>query len=462
MLWLLGFIMAAILSMGPDAALSAGKWAMLSASVLAVVLSRVLYRLPWRFVAMGLKRSWHQLSAAIFVLLFIATVSASWMLSGIVPTFIHYGLLLLQPHWFLATATLICAVVSVLTGSSWTTIATIGVALMGVGEVFGYEEGWIAGAIISGAYFGDKVSPLSDTTVLASASCGVPLLRHVRYLMFTSIPALCVALVVFSLRGWLGEARTTTVASDVLVSLNQAFNITPWVLIIPLCTFALILLRVGTLLTLAVSTLLGTIGIVVFQPQVLSDIAAAWGWSELPTLLRILVSGASPHTGSDMLDSLTQTGGIWGIRETIMLICSSVVFGGTLMGTGMLQTIARAITLRLHGLRHTIGSTVATGLFLNALTADQYLSILIGSNIYKNIYRNQHLEPCLLSRTIEDSTSVTSVLIPWNSCGMTQSTVLGVATLTYLPFCVFNWTSPLMSLLMAWTGWTIRKNQGRE
>ncbi len=456
-LWLLGFIVASILRGGPDAALSAGKWAMLSASLLSMALARAFCRQPWRFVAMGLQRSWRQFLPTIYVLFFIAMVSTSWMLSGVVPTFIHYGLLMLHPRFFLAIATLICAVVSVLTGSSWTTIATIGVALMGVGRVFGYEDGWIAGAIISGAYFGDKVSPLSDTTVLASASCGVPLLRHVRYLMFTSIPAITVALVVFALRGLLGTVQGADTAGDLLLRLHEVFRITPLVLFIPLCTFSLILLRVGINVTLACSTLLGTLGIVVFQPHLLGAISAEWGWSTVPALVRILLVGASPHTGSVMLDSLTQTGGVWGIRDTILLVCSSVVFAGAMIGTGMLQTITAAVTRHLRGMRRTITATVCSGLFLNALTADQYLSVIIGSNVYKNIYRRQRLEPRLLSRTIEDSTSVTSVLIPWNSCGMTQSTVLGVATLIYLPFCVFNWVSPLMSLLMAWTGWTIKK-----
>lgn len=439
--WLLCFILCAILVQGPDAALGAGKWAMLSASAVALFLSRAVCRLPWRYVGMGLKRSWLQLYPAICVLFFIAMVSASWMLSGIVPTFIHYGLLLLRPGLFLVTAALVCAVVSVFTGSSWTTIATIGVALLGVGTVFGYEPGWTAGAIISGAYFGDKVSPLSDTTVLASASCGVPLLRHVRFLMYTSVPALLAALAVFLLRGLLGSSVAAEASASILASLNATFHITPWLLAIPLLTLVLILLRAGTNLTLACSTLMGCIAMAVAQPQLVGG---------LGDIVRVLLVGASPETGNEMLDSLTETGGIWGIRETIFLVCSSVVFGGTLMGTGMLQTITNAITHHLRGVFRTVSATVGTGLFLNAFTADQYLSIIIGCNIYKGIYRRQHFDARLLSRTVEDSTSVTSVLIPWNSCGMTQSTVLGVATLTYLPFCVFNWMSPLMSLLWAY------------
>ncbi len=460
--WLLIYILTAILLQGPDAALGAGKYAMLSASLVAVFLSRGLYRMPWRYIAMGLGRSWRQLFPAICVLLFIAMVSTTWMLSGVVPTFIHYGLLLLQPRMFLFTATLICAVVSVFTGSSWTTIATIVLALMGVGSVFGYEEGWIAGAIISGAYFGDKVSPLSDTTVLASASCDVPLLTHVRYLLFTSLPALCIALIIFLLRGMLGEIQPADTTNDILQSLHATFNISPFILLIPVITGILIALRIGTNLTLACSTLMGISGTVLFQPHLLESIMQQFQMNMPLTLGRILCVGASCHTGNELLDSLTATSGVMGISETILLVLSSVVFGGTLMGTGMLQTITNSITNHLHGIRRTVSATVGTGIFLNAFTADQYLSIIINCNVYKNIYRRQRLESRLLSRTVEDSTSVTSVLIPWNSCGMTQSTVLGVATLTYLPFCFFNYLSPVMSLLMAYTGWTIKKLKAKS
>ncbi len=457
--WLLCFILATILTKGPDAALGAGKWAMLSASAVAIALSRFVYRQPLRYLVMGLSRSWNQLAPAIYVLFFIAMVSTTWMLSGIVPTFIHYGLQMLQPQMFLATAVVICAVISLFTGSSWTTIATIGVALMSVGTIFGYEKGWIAGAIISSAYFGDKVSPLSDTTVLASASCNIPLLKHVRYLMLTSIPALGIALACFLLRGVFGELSTATASTPILESLHATFNITPYLLLVPATTFLLILLRVGTNLTLMCSTLMGAIAMMVAQPQLLQAIAGQHDLSTWTTLARSLLVGAAPETGNEMLDSLTATGGIWGMRETIFLVCSSVVFGGTLMGTGMLQSITNAITHHLRGIRRTVSATVGTGLFLNAFTADQYLSIIINCNMYKGIYRRQRLEGRLLSRTVEDSTSVTSVLIPWNSCGMTQSTVLGVATLTYLPFCFFNLASPLMSLLMAWTGWTIKRKK---
>ena len=427
-----------IRAFGSDALMGASQVTLIVVSAFCVLIGMAVLHVPWDHFERAITKNVSSVSSALVILLLIGALSGTWMVSGVVPTLIYYGLQIIHPDIFLFSTCVICALVSVMTGSSWTTIATIGIALMGIGRAMGFSEGWIAGAIISGAYFGDKVSPLSDTTVLASASCGVPLLRHVRFLMYTSVPALLVALAVFLLRGLLGSSLEAEASADILQSLNATFHISPVLLLIPLLTFVLILLRVGTNLTLAASTLMGCIGMVVAQPQLIGGVG---------DILRVLLVGASPETGNAMLDSLTETGGIRGISDTIFLVCSSVVFGGTLMGTGMLQTITNAITRHLRGVRRTVGATVGTGLFLNAFTADQYLSIIIGCNIYKGIYRRQHFDPRLLSRTVEDSTSVTSVLIPWNSCGMTQSTVLGVATLTYLPFCVFNWMSPLMSLL---------------
>ncbi len=465
--WMIGCMLFIICVLGAEYAVDWSKYALLSAAALAAGLVRWRYRRPWRYLLLGLRKSWRQVQPALVVLLFIAMVSTIWMLSGVVPALIDYGLQLLNPRFFLATAALICAVTSLFTGSSWTTIATLGVALQGIGTVFGYHQGWIAGAIISGAYFGDKVSPLSDTTVLASSSCGVPLMTHVRYMMFTSLPALFLAVLVFLGVGlWSGIATATaTAAAATVEGLRQTFVITPWLLLVPIITALLIVFRVGTNLTLALSTLLGVVAMLVFQPQLVDQLAlrfAAFGDAgRVLAILRSLVTGNTFSTGNALLDTLTSTGGILGMVPTYIIILSAMVFGGALMGTGMLSALTDAITLRLRGVRRTVGATVGTGIFLNACTGDQYLSVILGGNIYKNIYRRQRLEPRLLSRTVEDSTSVTSVLIPWNSCGITQSSVLGVSTLVYLPFCLFNYLSPLMSLLMAYTGWTIRKPSER-
>lgn len=389
---------------------------------------------------------------AVPMLLCIAMVSTTWMLSGVVPVLIDAGLRLLSPGLFLVISCVVCAGISVLTGSSWSTIATIGVALMGIGSVMGFHPGWVAGAIISGAYFGDKVSPLSDTTVVASSACGVDLFKHIRYLMLTSAPAMGTALVVFAIAGFVISPDADANAAAVRSLLSTHFELTPWVLVIPAITFTLIAFRVPTIAVLATSAALGFAGIVFFQPQMWqmlgADFSGATGmlWSE--TVFA---------TGNEVFDDLVSTSGILGMLPTIGLVLSAMFFGTAMIGTGMLAVITDAVTGRLRSRFSLVGSTVAGGLFLNSCTADQYLSIIIGGNMFRNAYRRQGLEARLLSRTLEDSVSVTSVLIPWNSCGVTQSAVLGVSTVVYLPFCVFNYLSPLMSLLMAFTGFKIKQ-----
>ncbi|MCM1292596.1 MAG: sodium:proton antiporter [Bacteroides sp.] len=428
------------------------------AAVVCILLAATFTRLRSRSLHIGIIRSARQILPAIPILALIGTVSATWMLSGVVPTLIDYGLEILDSRSLLAVACFICSVVSVATGSSWTTIATIGVALMSIGSVMGYSEGWIAGAIISGAYFGDKVSPLSDTTVLAASTCGVPLLRHIRYLMLTSAPAMAIAMIVFLCVGYFSAPEGVSHSREMVDALHSAFNITPLTLIIPAITLSMIALRFNTTVTLAVGSLAGLIGIFVFQPHVFEALAGADSsfLDRISTAVTILTSDTALSTGSDLLDPLVSTGGIKGMLPTIWLVLAAMLFGGAMIGTGMLGRITSTITSRLRRTRSIVGTTVCSGLFLNSCTGDQYMSIIIGANVFRNTYRRRRLKPQTLSRTLEDSISVTSVLIPWNSCGVTQSTVLGVATLTYLPFCIFNILSPVMTMIMAVAGWRVR------
>lgn len=432
---------------GADAIAGYSPVVLLGSAALSVVLSFVFGALSRRGMTVGFVRSARQILPAVPMLICIAMVSTTWMVSGVVPTLIVYGLEVLTPTLFLVTACVVCALISVLTGSSWSTIATIGVAFMGIGQVMGFSAGWIAGAIISGAYFGDKISPLSDTTVVASSACGVDLFAHMRYLMLSSVPALLVALVAFAVKGFMSDAADANQGMMLDGALRTTFNITPWTLVIPAVTLALIAFRVPTLLTLAASALLGFAGIFVFQPDLGHSVISAGG---------MLWSGNAMDTGVERLDSLVSTGGIFGMMSTVALVLSAMMFGAAMMGTGMLASITRSFTSRLHKRTSIVGATVGSGLFMNSTTADQYLSLIITGNMYRNVYRQFGLEPRLLSRTIEDSVSVTSVLIPWNSCGITQSTVLGVSTMVYFPYCIFNILSPCMSLLLAWTGWRIR------
>lgn len=460
---LLVFFMALLVMNGADAISEYSHMGLLVASLLSLGLAASARCLGPRGMKLGLTRSARQILPAVPMLLFIATVSTTWMLSGVVPTLIDYGLSVLHPRFFLVITCVVCAAVSVLTGSSWSTIATIGVAFMGIGTVLGYSPGWIAGAIISGAYFGDKVSPLSDTTVVASSACGVDLFKHIRYLMLTSLPAMAVALTVFTTEGFLRKVGPEVNTSEILAHLHSTFNITPWTLVIPVVTGILIALKVKTVLTLAISSLMGIAGVFILQPGIVAWLGGGSSLAENAAMtLRFLWAETQFDTGYDLLDSLISTGGITGMLNTIALVLCAMLFGSAMIGTGMLSTITHTITRRLRRRFSTVAATVGSGLFLNACTADQYLSIIIGGNMYRDVYRRSGMEPRLLSRTIEDSVSVTSVLIPWNSCGVTQSVVLGVSTLAYLPFCVFNYLSPLMSLLMAYTGFKIRQTVVRR
>lgn len=439
-----------IIMRGADAVADFGPWILLLCSIISVGLAAIGGTATKRGLRLGLYRSAVQILPAVPILICIAMIATTWMVSGVVPTLICYGLQILSPRLFLMLTCMVCALISVLTGSSWTTIATIGVAFMGIGEVMGYSEPWIAGAIISGAYFGDKVSPLSDTTVVASSAAGVDLFRHIRYLMVTTVPSILIALLVYLLVGLLGNSSADAVnAGTFTEAIHGCFNVTPWVLVIPALTVLMIVMRIPTLLVLFIGAMLGAVGVFIFQPQFnksILDVATS------------LWSGSEFSTGITSLDNLTATGGILGMGSTIFLVLCAMIFGSAMIGTGMLNRITAAFTASLRKRTSIVGATVGSGLAMNCLTADQYLSLIITGNMYRGLYRRFGLEARLLSRTMEDSVSVTSVLIPWNSCGVTQSTVLGVSTLVYAPFCIFNVLSPLMSLIVAYTGYRIPKN----
>lgn len=460
-LYLLVSLVFIIVNKGADAVSESSQIVLLSASLLAFVLSGIFYKRSWKSIRIGMSKSARQILPAVPILLLIAMVAASWMLGGIVPTLIDYGLTFINPPVFLVITCVVCSAISVLTGSSWTTCATIGVAFMGIGSVMGFSEGWIAGAVISGAYFGDKISPLSDTTVLASSSTGVNLFDHIKYLLLTTIPAMTIALLAFAFAGWSANTVTATESGELIAVLEANFNISSWLLLVPVITCLLIVLRVNTLITLSISALMGVVSMIAFQPQVMEKLVnAEYGvfWGNAKAVVDVLFTRTAVSTNNELLDGLVSTGGVAGMLNTIYLILSAMVFGGVMMGTGMLSSITQLFLKRLKGPTAIVGTTVGSGLFLNACTADQYLSIIVSGNMYKNLYKKNGLEPRLLSRTLEDSISVTSVLIPWNSCGVTQATVLGVATLTYLPYCVFNIMCPLITMLMVYSRYRIGRS----
>lgn len=422
---------------------------MLAASSVCCVIGIWVGKVRWREFENHIAKSISQVSSAMVILLFIGALGGAWMVSGVVPMMIYYGLDIIHPSVFLVSTCVISAVVSVMTGSSWTTIATIGVALMGIGKAQGFDEGWIAGAIISGAYFGDKVSPLSDTTVLASSVCRVNLFAHIRFMMITTIPSFLIALSVFLVAGFSHTAVDNGHLAVCQEAITGRFNITIWLLVVPVATVVMIAKRLPALVTMFASTLLGVVFALLFQAGIVAEIADG---DLFRGAMRAVYGSTAIQTSNPMLDQLVATRGMEGMLSTVWLILCAMCFGATMTAGGMTAGITRLFIRFAHGRISTVGSTVATGLVLNNTVADQYMGILLSCNVFREIYDKNGLEPRLLSRATEDSVTVTSVLVPWNTCGMTQSTVLGVATLTYLPYCFFNILSPLMSIVVAATG----------
>lgn len=422
---------------------------MLAASAVCCVIGRWAGKVRWREFENQIANSISQVSSAMVILLFIGALGGAWMVSGVVPMMIYYGLDIIHPSVFLVSTCVISAVVSVMTGSSWTTIATIGVALMGIGKAQGFDEGWIAGAIISGAYFGDKVSPLSDTTVLASSVCRVNLFAHIRFMMITTIPSFLIALSVFLVAGFSHTAVDNGHLAACQEAITGRFNISIWLLVVPVATVVMIAKRLPALVTMFASTLLGVVFALLFQAGIVAEIADG---DLFRGAMRAVYGSTAIQTSNPILDQLVATRGMEGMLSTVWLILCAMCFGATMTAGGMTAGITRLFIRFAHGRISTVGSTVATGLVLNNTVADQYMGILLSCNVFREIYDKNGLEPRLLSRATEDSVTVTSVLVPWNTCGMTQSTVLGVATLTYLPYCFFNILSPLMSIVVAATG----------
>ena len=422
-------------------------------------------RIKWEDIEGQIARNIYGIAPSVIILLLIGTLSGSWMVSGIVPSLIYYGLQVMQTDFFLVACCLLCSIVSVMTGSSWTTIATIGIALMGIGEAQGFATGWVAGAIISGAYFGDKISPLSDTTVLASSVTHTPLFSHIRYMMLTTIPSMVITLIIFTIAGFTHTSNASGQIAEFAASLNESFNISLWLLIVPVVTGILIAKKVPSLITLFISTAMAGVFAIFFQPHLLQEVAGASvadASSLFKGLFMTFYGSTQIDTGNEALNSLVATRGMAGMMNTIWLIICAMCFGGSMTASGMLESLTSVFLRFMKRRVGMVASTVFSGLFLNIVTADQYISIILTGNMFKDIYKKKGYESRLLSRTTEDSVTVTSVLVPWNTCGMTQATILGVATLTYLPYCFFNLISPLMSITMAAIGFKIKQHHEKD
>jgi len=436
---------------GDDALSGSNQFILLIGGAIAAVVGffhRVSYDKMLAEVAENLKST----TGALLILLMVGALSGTWLVSGIIPAMIYYGLQILNPTIFLAACVIICAIISIATGSSWTTSATVGIALIGIGSALGIPMGMTAGAVLSGAYFGDKMSPLSDTTNLAPAMAGGDLFTHIRYMLLTTVPTLVVTLIVFVVLGLTintsGEADT----QSILNSIDATFNISGWLFLVPLGVILMILKKTPPLMALLIGTLLGGVFALIFQPEIIAGLSGATELSfenGYKGILNAITVSTEIATDNVALNDLFTSKGMSGMLGTIWLIVCAMVFGGIMDGIGALSKISETLLGMAKTTFGLFASTVASCLALNVTASDQYLAIVIPGKMFAKAYKDKGLAPENLSRTLEDSGTVTSVLIPWNTCGAYHSGVLGVSVADYFVYAIFNWLSPFMTLLFA-------------
>jgi NhaC family Na+:H+ antiporter len=395
---------------------------------------------------------------AIFILILIGGLAGTWLIGGIVPAMIYYGLDLINVQFFLPTAVIISALVSLSTGSSWSTTATVGIALMGIGQTIGLNPAIVAGAVISGAYFGDKLSPLSDTTNLAPAMAGTDLFTHIRYMLYTTIPSLIISLILFTIMGWSAGDATMNAAEIASVQslLKESFSITPWLFLVPVGVIVLIARKIDALVAISIGIFGGLLMALLFQGSLLESLGSG-SYPMYEVAMRSVYGSIAISSDHPILSDLLSTSGMSGMLGTVWLILSAMAFGGAMEAAGFLATITSAIVSLARGTASLITSTLVACGVLNITASDQYLAIVVPGRMFKDVYRERGLAPENLSRTLEDSGTVTSVLVPWNTCGAYQSSVLGVATGEYFMYAFFNLISPLMTLVYAWVGIRIKR-----
>lgn len=436
---------------GDDALSGSNQFILLLGAAVAAIVgfkNKVSYKQMMEEVANNIKST----SGAILILLMVGALAGTWLVSGIIPSMIYYGLQILSPSIFLAASVVICAIISIATGSSWTTSATVGIALIGIGNSLGISAGMTAGAVLSGAYFGDKMSPLSDTTNLAPTMAGGELFAHIKYMAITTIPTILVTLLVFIIIGFSIDTHGTPNISDKLTAIDNAFNISPWLFLVPTFVIFLIIKKTQPLVALLVGTLLAGIVAVIAQPEIVTNISEAKELnfnSAYKGIMNAITIDVAVETSSKELNDLFTAGGMRGMLGTIWLIICAMVFGGIMDAIGALSRISQALLSLASSVFGLFASTVASCLALNISASDQYLAIVVPGKMFKKAYQDKGLAPENLSRTLEDSGTVTSVLIPWNTCGAYQSGVLGVGVSEYFFYAIFNWLSPFTTLLFA-------------
>ena len=458
---LVGMLAYNIYVFGDDALSGSNQFILLmGASIAAIVgfLNKISYQQMLEEVAENVKST----TGALLILLMVGALAGTWMVSGVIPTMIYYGLQILNPKIFLAACVVICAIISIATGSSWTTSATVGIALVGIGETLGVSMGMTAGAVLSGAYFGDKMSPLSDTTNLAPAMAGGELFDHIKYMSFTTIPTISITLILFIVIGLNLDINGTPQIQDKLDAINDAFNISPWLFLVPISVILMIIKKTPPLIALLLGALFGGIAAIIAQPNIIMDIAGTDTLtfkSSYKGVINAMTVDTAVETTSIELNNLFTSGGMAGMLGTIWLIICAMVFGGVMDAIGALSRITNALLNMATTTFGLFASTVASCLALNVTASDQYLALVVPGKMFKKAYEDKGLAPENLSRTLEDSVTVTSVLVPWNTCGAYHSKVLfGYAGATaYIPYAFFSILSPIMTLLFA--GFSIKIKQ---
>ncbi|PHR69965.1 MAG: Na+/H+ antiporter NhaC [Lutibacter sp.] len=433
----------------------------LAAAVAAIV--GFFNKVPFKTMMKEVEENIRSTTSGIIILLMVGALTGTWLISGIIPTMIYYGMQILNPTIFLAATVVICSIISIATGSSWTTSATVGIALVGIGETLGIPMGMSAGAVLSGAYFGDKMSPMSDTTNLAPAMVGSDLFTHIKYMALTTVPTIIVTLIVFMIIGFTMDTTGKTVDSELMTLLESKFNITPMVFIVPIIVIILIIKKVQPLIALLIGTLLGGVFAVIFQPEIIKTLA---GTSELTfkTSYQAVMNAMTVETKLDApeaYEKLFKAKGMAGMLNTVWLVICAMVFGGVMDGIGALSRITKSLLKLAKSTFGLFASTVASCLALNVTASDQYLAIVVPGKMFKDAYDEKGLAPENLSRTLEDAGTVTSVLVPWNTCGAYQSGVLGVGVGEYAIYAIFNWLSPFTTLLFAAFNIKIKQLRGK-
>ena len=415
----------------------------------------------WTSIQKGIVKSIKSALPALIILLLIGALAGTWMISGVVPAMIYYGLDILHPKIFLVATCIICAVVSLATGSSWTTAATVGIALIGIGDVLGFNKGMVAGAILSGAYFGDKMSPLSDTTNLAPAMAGTDLITHIKYMALTTIPSIVITLIIFLIIGFTFQSQGSVAdVNELKAAIESKVVITPWLFLVPVVVILLIVKKVDAIPALFIGSLLGGLFALIFQQNLIIALAESTSLTfeaAYEVIVNAMTVKMNITTENELVNELLETKGMNGMLGTIWLIICAMIFGGVMEKTGMLKTITKTLIPLAKSTGSLIATTTATCITFNVTASDQYLAIVVPGKMFSKIYKKRGLHPKVLSRTLEDSGTVTSVLIPWNTCGAYHSGVLGVATGDYFMYCFFNILSPIMTMIFGFFNIKIAK-----